>query len=52
LECLAIKRVREKFGLKNLQVMIPFLRTVDEAKKVIKEMEKNGLKQHEDGLQV
>ncbi len=52
LECLAVKKVREDFGLKNLKVMIPFCRTLEEARKVIAEMEKNGLKQHEDKLQV
>jgi pyruvate,water dikinase len=52
LECAAVKRVREDFGLVNLQVMIPFLRTTEEAKKVLVEMEKNGLTQHENHLQV
>ena len=52
LECDAVKRVREEFGLTNLQVMIPFVRTVDEAKKVLREMDKNGLKQGDGGLKV
>ena len=52
LECRAVKKVREEFGLKNLKVMIPFCRTLQEAKKVIAQMEAAGLKQHEDVLQV
>lgn len=43
LECAAIKRVREETGLTNLKVMIPFVRTVEEAKKVIKLMRRHGL---------
>ena len=39
-------------GLVNLKVMVPFCRTVDEGKKVIKEMEKSGLKQGKGGLEV
>lgn len=52
LECMAVKKVREEFGLVNLQVMIPFCRTIQEAKKVVAELASNGLKQHENGLQV
>jgi len=52
LECAAVRRVRDTFGLKNLHVMIPFVRTLDEARKVLAEMERNRVKQHEDGLQV
>jgi len=52
LECLAIKKVREEMGLTNVKVMIPFCRTVEEGKKVIEEMKKNGLKQRENGLEV
>lgn len=52
LECRAIKRVREQMGLTNVVVMIPFCRTVEEADKCLKEMEKNGLKRHENGLEV
>ena len=43
LECRAIKKVREEFGLDNVAVMIPFCRTIDEGKKVLKIMEENGL---------
>ncbi|MEN2986131.1 MAG: phosphoenolpyruvate synthase [Thermodesulfovibrionaceae bacterium] len=52
LECYAIKKVREEMGLKNVKVMVPFCRTVEEGQKVIKVMEKYGLKQGEDGLEV
>ena len=52
LECQAMKRVRDEMGLKNLILMIPFCRRVEEAKKVIAEMEKNGLKRGENDLQV
>jgi pyruvate,water dikinase len=52
LECRALKKVREEMGLKNLIIMIPFCRTVEEAQKVIAEMEKNGLKRGENELQV
>ncbi|HQB50846.1 MAG TPA: phosphoenolpyruvate synthase [bacterium] len=52
LECLALKKVREEFGLKNLKVMIPFCRTVEEGKLVIKTMAKYGLKQGKNGLEV
>lgn len=52
LECEAIKRVRRQMGLKNLLVMIPFCRTVDEGRKVLATMAKYGLRRGENGLQV
>ena len=52
LECQAMKRVRDEMGLKNLILMIPFCRRVEEAKKVIAEMEMNGLKRGENDLQI
>ncbi|MBS3062180.1 MAG: phosphoenolpyruvate synthase [Candidatus Diapherotrites archaeon] len=52
LECKAVLKVRNDMGLHNLKVMIPFCRTVNEGKKVIAEMKKNGLHQHEKGLEV
>ncbi|HEB01481.1 MAG TPA: phosphoenolpyruvate synthase, partial [Candidatus Portnoybacteria bacterium] len=52
LECQAIKKVKEVFGLKNIKVMIPFCRTVEEGKKVLKVMAQAGLKQGKDGLEV
>ncbi|SMO63209.1 phosphoenolpyruvate synthase [Fodinibius sediminis] len=52
LECRALKRVREKIGLDNIIIMIPFCRTTKEAEWVLEEMEKNGLKRGEHGLKV
>ncbi len=52
LECKAVLKVREEMWLDNLDVMIPFPRTVDEAKKVIKTMASFGLKQWKHGLKV
>jgi pyruvate,water dikinase len=52
LECLAMNKVRDEMGLKNLKLMIPFCRTVDEGRKVIAEMERNGLKQGQENLEV
>jgi len=44
LECLAIKKVREVFGLDNVVVMVPFCRTVEEGKKVLKIIDSYGLR--------
>lgn len=52
LECLALKKVREKMGLTNIKVMVPFCRTVEEGEKVIAQMASYGLKQGKDGLEV
>jgi len=52
LECESLARVRQKMGLTNVKVMIPFCRTVDEGRKVIEIMSRNGLRQGEDGLEV
>lgn len=52
LECEAIKRVRGEMGLTNVEIMIPFVRTLGEAEGVIAELGKNGLKRGEDGLKV
>ncbi len=52
LECQAVLKAREEIGLTNLKVMVPFCRTVEEGKKVIAEMKKNGLVQGKDGLEV
>jgi len=52
LECQALKKVREAKGLTNMKVMVPFCRTPDEGRKVLKTMEEFGLKQHENGLEV
>jgi pyruvate,water dikinase len=52
LECRAVKKVRDEMGLKNLKVMIPFCRTVEEGRLVQAEMAKHGLRRGEDGLEV
>ena len=52
LECRAIKRVREVMGLRNVKVMIPFCRTLEEGRRVLEEMAKNGLVRGEHGLDV
>jgi pyruvate,water dikinase len=52
LECRAMKKVRDEMGLTNLKLMIPFCRTVEEGRKVIAEMKKNGLQRGECGLEV
>ena len=52
LECQAIKKVREEMGLTNVEIMIPFVRTVDEAAQVIQLLEENDLKRGENGLRV
>ncbi|MCG2694887.1 phosphoenolpyruvate synthase [Candidatus Parcubacteria bacterium] len=44
LECRALKKVREEMGLTNMKIMVPFCRTVEEGKKVLDIMAKNGLK--------
>ncbi|MGO3919674.1 phosphoenolpyruvate synthase [Acinetobacter venetianus] len=52
LECRALKKVRDEMGLTNVQIMIPFVRTVSEAKRVIELLAQNGLKRGENGLKV
>lgn len=52
MECEAIKRVRDVFGLRNVKLMIPFCRTIEEGKKVLEIMEKAGLKKGKDGLEI
>ncbi|MBE0444251.1 phosphoenolpyruvate synthase [Psychrobacter sp. FME5] len=52
LECKALKRVRDEMGLTNVEIMIPFVRTVGEAAEVIELLAKNGLKRGENGLRV
>ncbi len=52
LECEAVKRVRNEMGLTNVEVMIPFVRTVRQAEEVIDELARNGLKRGENGLKV
>ena len=52
LECRAVRKVRSEMGLKNLKLMVPFCRTVEEGRRVLAEMERHGLKRGEDGLEV
>lgn len=52
MECLAMKRVRNDMGLTNVEIMIPFVRTLGQAEKVIALLGKNGLKRGENGLRV
>lgn len=52
LECKAVKKVRETMGLSNVWVMIPFVRTLGEGRKVVEVLQKNGLKQGQDDLKV
>ena len=52
LECEALKRVRNEMGLKNVQIMIPFVRTVQQAKDVIAALAENGLKRGKDDLKI
>ena len=52
LECQAIKNVRNEMGLKNVEIMIPFVRTTTEASKVIDLLKENGLERGKDGLRI
>ena len=52
LECQAMKRVREEMGLSNVELMIPFVRTVDEAEKVVTILKDNGLERGVNGLRL
>jgi pyruvate,water dikinase len=52
LECEAIKRVRNGMGLTNVEIMIPFVRTLDEARSVVELLAANDLKRGENGLRI
>jgi len=52
MECTAIKRVRNDMGLSNVEIMIPFVRTVKQAKNVIDLLDSNGLKRGQDDLRI
>ncbi|WP_108125608.1 phosphoenolpyruvate synthase [Saccharospirillum mangrovi] len=52
LECRAMKKVREELGLDNVQLMVPFVRTVDEARQVVELLAASGLKSGEAGLKL
>jgi pyruvate, water dikinase len=52
LECRAMRKVRDVMGLRNVKLMVPFCRTVEEGERVIEEMERHGLVRGENGLEV
>ncbi|WP_074013546.1 phosphoenolpyruvate synthase [Candidatus Sodalis sp. SoCistrobi] len=52
LECEAVKRVRNDMGLTNVEIMVPFVRTVAQAQAVVEELARQGLKRGENGLKV
>jgi pyruvate,water dikinase len=52
MECQAMKRVREDMGLSNVEIMVPFVRTLGQAEKVLGLLDKNGLRRGENGLRV
>ncbi len=52
LECRALKKVRDTMGLTNVEVMVPFTRTVDEARRVLRLLADNGLARGANGLRV
>jgi len=52
MECAAMKRVRNDMGLTNVEIMVPFVRTVGQARKVVELLAQNGLKRGENGLRL
>ena len=52
LECRAMKKVRDELGYKNVEVMIPFVRTVAEAREVVEMLAEQGLRRGENGLRL
>ncbi|MEQ4516372.1 MAG: phosphoenolpyruvate synthase [Pantoea agglomerans] len=52
LECEAVKRVRNEMCLTNVEIMVPFVRTVEQAKAVVEELGRQGLKRGENGLKI
>jgi pyruvate,water dikinase len=52
MECLAMKRVRDEMGLTNVELMVPFVRTLGEAQKVVELLAAHGLKRGENGLRL
>jgi pyruvate,water dikinase len=52
LECAALRKVRGELGLTNVELMVPFVRTVDEAQRVVELLAQNGLRRGEDGLRI
>jgi pyruvate,water dikinase len=52
MECIAMKRVRDEMGLTNVEIMVPFVRTLGQAEKVVNLLGKYGLKRGENGLKL
>jgi len=52
MECEALKRVRQEMGLSNVQIMVPFVRTLEQARKVTELLARQGLDRGKDGLQL
>ena len=52
LECAAMKKVRDELGLTNVELMVPFVRTIGEAKQVMQLLEENGLRRGQHGLRI
>jgi pyruvate,water dikinase len=52
MECRAMKRVRDEMGLTNVEIMVPFVRTLGQAEKVVNLLAKHGLKRGENGLRL
>src|SRR3546814_13912338 len=52
MECEALKKVRNEMGLTNVEIMVPFVRTTTQAKKVVDLLAKNGLARGENGLRL
>ncbi|HEU0079121.1 MAG TPA: putative PEP-binding protein, partial [Longimicrobiaceae bacterium] len=52
LECRAMRQVRDGMGLRNLKLMVPFCRTVEEGRRVVEELARNGLRRGDEGLEV
>jgi pyruvate,water dikinase len=52
LECRALKKVRDELGLTNVEIMVPFVRTLTEAQRVVELLAANGLKRGDNGLRV
>ncbi len=52
LECEALRKIRNDMGLKNVWIMVPFVRTVEEGRRVVELLAENGLKSGDDGLRL
>ncbi|HEX8603023.1 MAG TPA: putative PEP-binding protein, partial [Pseudoduganella sp.] len=52
MECAAMRRVRNNMGLTNIEIMVPFVRTLEQARKVVDLLAQNGLRRGEDGLRL